>query len=157
MCGSVDWVLACKSKGQWFDSWSGHMPGLQSRSPVGGAQETTTHWCFSPSLPSLKINKHLFIGYLFIFREGKGGRKDEKHRLVALHAPPASIGAWNTCMCLDWALSWWPCHWWDDTQPSQSGLSVSWAKRSLLPSGFSDCFFSLKYILSLINVPTAVN
>ena len=26
-----------------FDSQSGHMPGLQSRSPVGGAQETTTH------------------------------------------------------------------------------------------------------------------
>ena len=33
---------------------SGHMPGLQARSPVGGVQEVTTHWCFSPSvlLPS---------------------------------------------------------------------------------------------------------
>ena len=36
--------------------------GLQARSPVGGVQEATTHWCFfpslSPSLPlSLKINK----------------------------------------------------------------------------------------------------
>ena len=38
----------------------GHMPGLWARSLVGGARETTTHWCFSPFLPSfpfLKINK----------------------------------------------------------------------------------------------------
>ena len=61
-CGSVGWALACKPKGHWFDSQSGHMPGLQARSPVGGTQEATTHWCFSPSLSpflplSLKINK----------------------------------------------------------------------------------------------------
>ena len=60
-CGSVDWVPACKPKGRWFDSQSGHMPGLWARSPVGGAREETTHWCFSPlillPLPSLKINK----------------------------------------------------------------------------------------------------
>ena len=30
-------------KGHQFDSQSGHMPGLQARSPVGGAQEATTH------------------------------------------------------------------------------------------------------------------
>ena len=49
-----------------LDSQSGHMPGLQARSPVGGTQEATTHCCFSPSLsPSLpiclrnKINKIL--------------------------------------------------------------------------------------------------
>ena len=28
-CGSVDWALACELKGHWFDSGSGHMPGLQ--------------------------------------------------------------------------------------------------------------------------------
>ena len=33
-----------------FDSQSGSMPGLQARSPVGGAQEATTHWFFLPSL-----------------------------------------------------------------------------------------------------------
>ena len=60
-CGSVDWVLACESKGHWFYSQAGHMPGLQARSPVGGVWEATTHWCFSPSLSSslpfsLKIN-----------------------------------------------------------------------------------------------------
>ena len=35
------------------------MPGLQTRSPVGGMSEATTHLCFSPSpslLLSLKIN-----------------------------------------------------------------------------------------------------
>ena len=63
-CGSVDWVLAWESKGCRFDSQSGHRPGLQARSPVGGVQEAATHWCFSSSLfPSpffsLKINKFL--------------------------------------------------------------------------------------------------
>ena len=61
-CGSVDWVPACEPKGCLFNSQSGHMPGLQPRSPVGGAQEAITYWCVSlsasPSLPlCLKINK----------------------------------------------------------------------------------------------------
>ena len=60
-CGSVEWVPACKPKGHWFDSQSGHMPRLWARSLVGGTWEATAHWCFSPSplsLPlSLKINK----------------------------------------------------------------------------------------------------
>ena len=47
---SVDWVPVCEPKGYWFDSQSGHMPGLRARSPVGGTWEVTTHWCFSPSL-----------------------------------------------------------------------------------------------------------
>ena len=52
-CGSVDWALACKPNGRWFDSQSGHMPGLHARSPVDSVREATTHWCFSPfSLPS---------------------------------------------------------------------------------------------------------
>ena len=49
-CGSVDWVPACEPKGHWFDSQTGHMLGLWTRPPVGGAQEANTHWCFSPSL-----------------------------------------------------------------------------------------------------------
>ena len=57
-CSSVNWVPACKSNDRRFDSQSGHMLGLQARSPVGGAQETATHWCFSPSLyPSLTLYK----------------------------------------------------------------------------------------------------
>ena len=28
LCGSVDWVLACKLKGHQFDSQSGNIPGL---------------------------------------------------------------------------------------------------------------------------------
>ena len=57
-CGSVDWVLACCQ----LDFQSRHMSGLRTRSPGGGHRETTSHWCFFPSLsPSLllciKINK----------------------------------------------------------------------------------------------------
>ena len=28
--------ITCKLKGLWFDSQSGHVPGFQTRSPVGG-------------------------------------------------------------------------------------------------------------------------
>ena len=34
-CGVVGWVLSHKAKGRWFDSQSGHMPGLWARSPFG--------------------------------------------------------------------------------------------------------------------------
>ena len=58
-CGSVDWVLACEPKGHQFDSQLGHMPGLQARSPMGGAWEATMHWCFSPFLsPSFPLSKN---------------------------------------------------------------------------------------------------
>ena len=63
-CGSMDWALACKLKGCWFNSQSGHMPGLWARCPVGGTWEATTYWCFSfsPSLSAslprcLQLNK----------------------------------------------------------------------------------------------------
>ena len=60
--GSIYWMMACEPKDHRFDSQSGHMPGLWARSPVGGVQEATTYWYFSPSLSpslplSLKINK----------------------------------------------------------------------------------------------------
>ena len=56
-CSSVDWAPAYKPKGCQFDSQSGHMPGLQPRSPVWGVWEATTHWCFFPSLsPSLLLS-----------------------------------------------------------------------------------------------------
>ena len=72
-CGSVDLVLAYEPEpnGRQFDSQSGHMLGLQARSPVGGVQEAT-NWCIShidvslslsPSFPfSLKkfvLKKHI--------------------------------------------------------------------------------------------------
>ena len=70
-CGSADWAPDCEPKGPWFDSQSGHMPGLQAGSPVRGTQGTATHWCFSPFLsPSLplslkkKINKIFFKNFL---------------------------------------------------------------------------------------------
>ena len=58
-CGSVDWAPACEQKGHQFDSQSGHMPGLQARSPVGGAREAPHADVSLPfSLPSpLSKNK----------------------------------------------------------------------------------------------------
>ena len=43
----------------WFQS--GQMPGLRTRSPVGGAWETTTHWCFSPFLSPLLSKNKIFL------------------------------------------------------------------------------------------------
>ena len=65
-CGSVDWVLTCEPKGHGFNSQSGHMPGLQARSPEKGMWQATTQRCFSPSLSpslplSLKINSLFFL------------------------------------------------------------------------------------------------
>ena len=48
-CGSV-WALDCEAKGCQFNSQLGHVLGLWAGSPVWGAREATTHWCFSPSL-----------------------------------------------------------------------------------------------------------
>ena len=58
---------ACKPKGRWSDSQSGHRPGRWGQGPVGGGQEATnpsmylshTDVSFPHSLPSpsLKINK----------------------------------------------------------------------------------------------------
>ena len=57
LVGSVGWVPVYRLKGRWFDSWSGHMPELCSRSPAGGVEEETDR-CFSctsmfPFLPFL--------------------------------------------------------------------------------------------------------
>ena len=58
-CGSVGWSIILQTKSHWFDSQSGHMPGLWARSPVGGMQEAND-WCFSSSL-SLSISISLKI------------------------------------------------------------------------------------------------
>ena len=57
-CGSVGWALNHKLKVPWFDSQSGHMPGLWARYPVGGAQEAT-NWCFSGTLMFLSLSLFL--------------------------------------------------------------------------------------------------
>ena len=41
LCGSVGWASSHMVKGHQFDAQSGHMPGLESRSLVGGVQEST--------------------------------------------------------------------------------------------------------------------
>ena len=51
--GSVDWASACKLKGYWLGSLSGHMPGLQAWSPVGGMRGNVSLLSFLPPFPSL--------------------------------------------------------------------------------------------------------
>ena len=71
------WLLwlksAYKPRGHWFNSWSGHMPGLWARSPVGGMQVATSQ-CFSLtsvflslsfSLPPLS-HKNKYIKFISI-------------------------------------------------------------------------------------------
>ena len=68
-CGSVDWVPACEPKCHWFNSQSGHMHGLQSRSPVWGLLEaidqciscTLMFLSLSPFLPFSEKKKMLYI------------------------------------------------------------------------------------------------
>ena len=53
-CGSVGWVSSSKTKGRWFNSWSGHMPGLQVQSLVWDECDKQLIGFFhfpSPSLP----------------------------------------------------------------------------------------------------------
>ena len=69
LAGVAQWIeLQTEAKGRQFNSQSGHMSGLQARSPVGGVQEATNQSisCTSvflflsfslPSPLSLKINK----------------------------------------------------------------------------------------------------
>ena len=64
LAGVAQWIeyQSANQMGHQFDSQSGHIPGLWTRSPAGGVREATTHRCFSPSLflslpLSLKINK----------------------------------------------------------------------------------------------------
>ena len=60
------------------------------------------------SLPE-DISSLLFLRkrfYLFIFREGNGGREGEKHQcVVAFGAPPTGDLAYNPGVCPDWELN----------------------------------------------------
>ena len=65
LAGLVGWVLTCEPKGYWFNSQSGHMPGLWARSPVGGIRETTNYILMFLSLsPSLALSLKKYINKL---------------------------------------------------------------------------------------------
>ena len=73
-----DRVYTLPGVAQWIECWLvkqrvagsipslGHMPGLWTRSPVGGARETTTHVdvslpVFLPPFSCLKINNKIYV------------------------------------------------------------------------------------------------
>ena len=70
-CGSVDWAWASEPKCHHFNSQSGHMSALRARSPVGGAREANTYWCFSSSLYS-SLPLCLKIIKIFLNKQMKG-------------------------------------------------------------------------------------
>ena len=128
-CGSVDWALACEPKGHRFSSQSGHMPGLQARSPVG-MQDATTHWFFSPSLsPSLSLKRQKAFKkiYLLFRQKREGERQGEKpwcerniDGLPLAHQGPGH----NPGMCPGQEPNRWPFSLQENTQttePHQSG------------------------------------
>ena len=60
--GSVGWALPHKAKCHWFHSRSGHIPGLQVRSPIGACSRGNWSLPFSlPSPLSKKNNKYVHI------------------------------------------------------------------------------------------------
>ena len=96
-CISVDWV-ACEPMGHWFDSKSGHMPGLQARSPVGGAQEASTHWCFSPFLSpsnplSLKLIDKIWKKEKKTPKKNKRAPRESRKKSSAAVKAPRSVSS----------------------------------------------------------------
>ena len=91
-CGSVDWVSACEPKNLWFDSQSGHMPGLWARSPVGTRERQ----------PNMDVR--------------------ETHWSVASRTPPTGDLACNPGMCPDWESNQRPFVSQASTQSTEPGL-----------------------------------
>ena len=94
-------------------------------------QEEVFNQAMAIQKPCYKIWKFLSLKdfiYLFMFREGKGGRKTEKHQCVVVsHVPPNEDLACNPGMCPDWESNWRPFSSLDSTQstePHQPGLKV---------------------------------
>ena len=87
LTGVAQWVGCGSANGHWFDSQTGHKPGLWARSQVEGLQEATD-WCFSGtsiflsssfSLPSsLPKNKYIKS----FFKKAKIKEMREKRREV---------------------------------------------------------------------------
>ena len=79
--------------------------------------------------PCIVISFSFFFLWFYLFLEGKGRRKGEKHRcLVACHAPPTGDLACNSDMCPEWESNQRPfCSQADSqpTEPHQPGLIVN--------------------------------
>ena len=69
-CDSVDWALARKPRGRWFNSQPGHMPALP---PSGGVWEATDRWiAYTLMFPSLP---------LFLKKEKKKEKEKKKPKI----------------------------------------------------------------------------
>ena len=132
-CGSVDWVPDCKPKGCRLDSQSGHMPGLQARSPLGGLREATDQrlshtlmflsLSFSLSSP-LSLNKSIKSKKINSDREAGLGLQRALQVLIVHvfgycknpHFIDEEAGKWST-MTAGWRTGW-------HRRPQQVGARV---------------------------------
>ena len=76
--GSLGWASSCKAKdpGHRFDSWSGHQPGLRTRSSAGQVREAMDRR-FSPFLsPSFPLSVN--INEIFLKERCESALKKEK-------------------------------------------------------------------------------
>ena len=90
-CGSVGWLSSHKLKGCLFNSWPGHMPGLEVLFQVGGVQEAND--CFSPSLsPSLPLSLKIKINKIF--------KKKTGHELIITEAGDRGFGVHYNILCI---------------------------------------------------------
>ena len=88
-CGLVGWALACGPIGCQFDSPSGHMPGLQARSPFGGMQEAAD-WCFSRTSMFLSLS-FSSLSLSLKYNENKSLKIKELNSFPFPQSKPASL------------------------------------------------------------------
>ena len=93
LAGVAQWIgQQTEWKGCRLDSQSGHMPGLQARSPFGSVQEATnlcfsTNVCFSHTL-------------MFLFLSRKKRKKMFMEARMSGILPPSSHGPWSPYLIL---------------------------------------------------------
>ena len=142
------WCLHQTGKGlpAWNHLYCGaetpsHPPFLcwQEWASEWGIEETTYTLIHAVSLLFFfKLKKNFLRFHLFIFREGKGGKKRGKYQcVVASSVPPSGDLAHNPVMCPDWESNWRPFgsqYSAQPTKPHQPGPNFSCYSFIFTPS-----------------------
>ena len=101
-----------------------------------GTPSSTVFLEISLSKTQLTIFYFFLKIFIYLFLEGKGGRKREKHQcMVASCAPPTGDPAHNLGMCPDWELNQQPFGLQASTQSTEShqpGLLFAFGKESVV-------------------------
>ena len=137
LCSSVNWALACKAKGCWFDSQLGYMPGFRARYPGAGGgvpgytrdNHTLMFLSLSFSLPHplSKKNNNFLKDFIYLLLER--GWEGEKHQyVVASHVPstgnlaqPRHVPWLGIELVTPWSAGWRSVHW---TTPARAPIFI---------------------------------